>query len=164
MLRFLKRFFRDMPVVVVGPFRAPGMASVLDFAIAAGPVLLELRQPPPGYDRAAAEALALAALAGPVGPRPFLFTTDPAAAGHPLTRLILTWNPAMNLTADELAQGRLRTLENAASPSLLAVLADGEKVLASAQGRVGGQAETVLARLIAQTTQQVFNPLHATGR
>ncbi len=154
------QLFRTTPVVVAGPHRAPGWKSIFDYAISKGPLLVELRQLPLDFTRDQAIDLLDEVFQSPLAMRPFIPCFSPEQAGHPAARLIVTYHPALNLSEQDLAAGQVRSAPPStpdAPVTILAVLAEGDKVQASAQGRIGANDRASLIKLTRQTIREIIN-------
>lgn len=154
------QFFRTTPVVVAGPYRAPGWKSIFDYAISKGSLLVELRQLPQDFNRDQAIDLLREVFQVPLAMRPVTYCFNPEQAGHPAARLIVTYHPAPDLSEQDLAAGQVRSAPPStpdASVTILAVLAEGDKVQASAQGRIGANDRTSLIKLSRQTIREIIN-------
>lgn len=133
------------------------------FAQPAMPLLIEIRgQPYPADDETLARMVTGAmtrAVTWYDNPR---FTVDPAAAGNPSTRVVMTFYPARGAGGEAQCQGRAKAgeAEPGGTVRVLATFCSGGRVLANVEGRIagaaGGSGEDRVGSLIRQITRDLF--------
>jgi hypothetical protein len=142
----------DMPITTV-TFRVDDPWT---FAVPALPLMVEVRGQS-GLDAGAVAATMQGAISWYANPR---LTVDPAVAGDPSTRLVMTFNPASPGGRDANCAGRLEggELEADGPLRLLASFCAGSRVLANVEGRLsrsGDDGERNRA-LLRQVTLELF--------
>lgn len=134
--------------------------STFTAASAAGPVLLEVYGSPTDDPTEDVETAIVRLMPSPPGHAPVRYTTDPAAAGNPSTRIVLMFGVPQAVDGDDACRAREANLSaSAADPgtrtSLQAALCNGADPGAGSQvagsgghgtGR-SGPARTLVARL-----------------
>lgn len=147
----------DMPITTV-TFR---IDDPWTFALPAMPLLIEVRGRPGTGDEEAEKEMVVAAMTQAISwhanPR---LTAEPALAGDPSTRVVMTFNPASSGSAEANCEGRLEGGEAEADGALrvLATFCAGTRPLANVEGRLrrtGAGTEGVQA-LIRQITLDLF--------
>jgi hypothetical protein len=146
----------DLPVTTV-TFR---IDDPWTFAVPAMPLMVEVRGEP-GMDAAAVAATMERAIGWYANPR---LTADPAMAGDPSTRLVMTFDPTSPGGGEANCAGRLGGGESVERGPLrlLATFCAGTRVLANVEGRLrrNGGTDRVEA-LLRQVTLDLFRgPRH----
>ncbi|MCU0893675.1 MAG: hypothetical protein MUD06_05010 [Rhodospirillales bacterium] len=147
----------DLPITIV-TFRVDDPWT---FAVPALPLMVEVRGQP-GLDAGAVAATMQRAISWYANPR---LTEDPAVAGHPSTRLVMTFNPASPGGGEANCDGRLDggEFEADAPLRLLASFCAGTRVLANVEGRLrrSGDGSGPIEALLRQVTLELFRgPRH----
>lgn len=147
----------DMPVTTV-TFR---IDDPWTFAVPAMPLMVEVRGEP-GMDAGTVAATMERAISWYANPR---LTADPALAGNPSTRLVMTFDPTSPGGGEANCEGRLDGGKpEAGGPlRLLATFCAGTRVLANVEGRLrrSGDGTEAIEALLRQVTLELFRgPRH----
>ncbi len=135
--------------------------NVWRFAQPAMPLLIEIRGTPYPIEDQTLGRIVTEAMTRAVtwydAPR---FTVDPAAAGSPAERVVMTFNPARGASAAAQCRGRVEGGEGkpGGAVRVLATFCSGGRVLANVEGRIGraGGGGDRLPSLIRQITRDLF--------
>lgn len=148
----------DMPLTTV----TYQIDNAWRFAQPAMPLLIEIRgQPYPIDDETLGQIVTRSMTRAVTWYDTPRFTVDPAAAGSPSDRVVMTFNPARGAGGEAQCQGIVEggAAEPGGTVRVLATFCSGSRVLVNVEGRVGragGSGDDRLPSLIRQIARDLF--------